>query len=283
MEDFLFAKPAVGANLRLRLLTASVLLPLAVGLSLLGGWAFVALVLPLMSIGMLEFYVMEKKSPSQGSSLTGIPTGLALALGLYLQLDWLWQAALPLCALLTFALELARHPKQVKRAMAQTGTTLAGVLYIALPTAFMLRLRARPDDGLLWLFVVYAIAWGSDSFGYIFGRAFGRRQLAPRISPNKTVEGAVGGIVCGWLPAFTLLHFAGMLQPATIPLVLIGPLMAVLGDLLESWMKRFLGVKDSYVDGFNIFPGHGGVLDRIDALILVTCWVYLYLFALGTW
>ena len=106
-------------------------------------------------------------------------------------------------------------------------------------------------------------------------------KLAPLISPNKTVEGAIGGILGAWVPAFLLLHFTGALEPALVPMVVIGPLLAVGGDLFESAMKRFFRVKDSYVAGFNVFPGHGGVLDRIDALVWVASWVYFNLLALG--
>ena len=268
-------------ELRIRLITASVLLPIAILVSFAGGELFFVLILPVMGIGMLEFYVMEKDTPTQGSSLTGIPTGIAVVAAFYLQDERVWQAALALCIVLTLLLELARHPKQAGRALGQVGTTLCGVLYVAFPAAFMVSMRNAPEDGLIWVFVIFAITWGADTFGYVFGRAFGKRKLAPLISPNKTVEGALGGILGAWIPAFLLLIFADALQPTLIPMVVIGPLLAVGGDLFESAMKRFFRVKDSYVAGFNVFPGHGGVLDRIDALVWVTSWVFLYLSVLG--
>ncbi len=268
-------------ELRIRLITASILLPIAILVSFAGGGLFFVLILPVMGIGMLEFYVMEKDTPTQGSSLTGIPTGIVVVTAFYLQDERVWQAALALCIVLTLILELARQPKQARRALGQVGTTLCGVLYVAFPAAFMVSIRNAPEDGLIWVFVIFAITWGADTFGYVFGRAFGKRKLAPRISPNKTVEGALGGILGAWIPAFLLLISTGALQPILIPMVLIGPLLAVGGDLFESAMKRFFRVKDSYVAGFNVFPGHGGVLDRIDALVWVTSWVFLYLSVLG--
>ena len=253
------------------------LLPIAILVSFAGGQLFFGIVLPVMAIGMLEFYVMEKDTATQGSSLTGIPTGIAVVSAFYLQEARLWQAALLLCVALTLLLELARHPRQAGRALAQVFTTLCGVLYVAFPAAFMVAIRNAPDDGLIWLFVVFGITWGADTFGYICGRAFGKKKLAPRISPNKTVEGALGGIMGAWIPALLLLHFTDAWQPILLPMVAIAPLLAVGGDLFESAMKRFFRVKDSYVAGFNVFPGHGGVLDRIDALVMVAAWVFLYL------
>ena len=281
MRDSLVTDSADSTELRVRLITASILTPVAILASLAGGWLFLCLVLPVMCIGMLEFYVMEKDTKMQGSSLTGIPTGIAIVLAFYLGLDWLWQLALILCIVLTLVLEFARHPKQIGRALAQIGTTLCGVIYIALPAAFLISLRNLPGDGLIWLFVVYAITWGTDTFGYVFGKVFGKTKLAPLISPNKTVEGAIGGILSAWIPAFCILLFSGALQPILIPMVVLGPVLAISGDLFESALKRFFRVKDSYVAGFNVFPGHGGVLDRIDALVWVATWVFLYLYAVG--
>ncbi len=281
MRDSLVTDSADSTELRIRIITAGIVLPIAILAAIAGGWLFLALALPVMCIGMLEFYVMEKDIRMQGSSLTGIPTGSAVVLGFFLNHDWLWQGALLAGIALTLVLEFYRQPKQLKRALAQVGTTFFGIVYIALPTAFLVSLRNAPQDGLMWLFVVFAITWGTDSFGYIFGKIFGKTKLAPLISPNKTVEGAIGGIFCAWLPAGCILLVSGAFQPILIPMVLAGPFLAVSGDLFESALKRFFRVKDSYVAGFNLFPGHGGVLDRIDALLWVTSWVFLYLYAVG--
>lgn len=281
MRDSLVTDSAESSELRTRLVTASVLLPIAILVSFAGGELFFALILPVMAIGMLEFYVMEKDTQTQGSSLTGIPSGIAVVSAFYLERTDVWQLALALCVAGTFVLEFARHPKQVARALAQVGTTLCGVLYVAFPAAFMVSIRNQPEDGLIWVFLVFAITWGADTFGYIVGRLFGKKKLAPAISPNKTIEGAIGGILGAWIAAALLLYFTDTLQAILIPLVAIGPLLAVSGDLFESAMKRFFRVKDSYVAGFNVFPGHGGVLDRIDALVWVASWVYLYLYLAG--
>ncbi|MCY3799574.1 MAG: phosphatidate cytidylyltransferase [Chloroflexi bacterium] len=281
MRDSLATDSSSSTDLRERIITAGALLPIAILASLAGGWLFVLLILPVLCVGMLEFYVMEKDTTMQGSSLTGIPTGIAIVLGFFLNQDWLWQLAVILGIFLTLMLEYSRQPRQPVRALKQVGTTMCGVIYIAFPAAFLIVLRNAPQDGVTWLFVVYAITWGTDTFAYVFGKTFGRTKLAPLISPNKTVEGAVGGILGAWIPAFCLLLFSGAFQPVLIPMIVAGPFLAVSGDLFESALKRFFRVKDSYVAGFNVFPGHGGVLDRIDALVWVGSWVFLYLFAVG--
>ena len=281
MREGLVSDSADSTNLRARIITASVLVPVAVFASLVGGWLFLCLTLPVMCIGMLEFFVMEKDTPMQGSSLTGIPTAVAVVMGFFLGMDWLWQGALAVGTALTLALEIARQPRRPVLALAQVGTTLCGIVYLAFPAAFLISLRNRPEDGLMWLFVVYAITWGTDTFAYVFGKVFGRTKLAPLISPNKTVEGAIGGILCAWLPAFGILLLAGEFDPRFVPMIVVGPFLAVGGDLFESGLKRIFRVKDSYVAGFNIFPGHGGVLDRIDALVWVASWVFLYLLSNG--
>ncbi len=277
MSDRIVAKSGQATDLRLRLITASVVLPVAVLASFAGGLPFLVFSLPVMCIGMLEFYMMEKDTRMQGSSLTGIPAGIAIAIGFFLNLDWLWQFALVAGIVLTLLLEISRQPKDFPRALAQVGTTSFGILYIAFPAAFLLSLRNVHPDGLMWLFVVFAITWGTDTFGYLAGSIYGKTKLAPLISPNKTVEGAIGGILGAWIPAFGILLLTGVFQPILIPMVVIGPFLAVSGDLFESALKRFFSIKDSCVKGLNLFPGHGGVLDRIDALAWVATWVFLYL------
>jgi len=281
MSSGLFTKSRKTANLRLRLITAVILLPVALLASFAGGIPFLIVLLPVMCIGMLEFYVMEKDTTMQGSSLTGIPTGIIIVLGFFFHQDWLWQLALAAGMVLTLLLEFSRQPKAGRRALAQVGITLCGIIYIAFPTAFLHSVRSIQPDGLTWLWVVYAITWGTDTFAYVFGRIFGKTKLAPLISPHKTVEGAVGGILGAWIPAFVILMMSGAFQPILIPMVVVGPFLAVSGDLFESALKRFFSLKDSYVKGFNLFPGHGGVLDRIDALVWVTTWVFLYLYVIG--
>jgi phosphatidate cytidylyltransferase len=147
------------------------------------------------------------------------------------------------------------------------------MLYLGLPIGAMIALRSLRGPAALFLLLVTVIA--SDTAQYYAGRAFGRRLLAPTISPKKTVEGAVGGFAGGGL----VLAVAGAWWAPTIPAALRLMLgltvvaLGIAGDLFESMLKRSAGVKDSS----SLIPGHGGVLDRIDALLFAAPVYYVFL------
>ncbi|MGI8561201.1 MAG: phosphatidate cytidylyltransferase [Luteimonas sp.] len=130
-------------------------------------------------------------------------------------------------------------------------------------------------DGHGWLLVALAIVWAADTGAYFAGRAFGRRKLAPRISPNKTVEGLLGGLLAAIVVALAGAALLGT-TPAMLPLValvaFLTVLFSVVGDLFVSLLKRHVGAKDSG----NLIPGHGGLLDRLDSVLAA-----LPVFALG--
>ena len=114
------------------------------------------------------------------------------------------------------------------------------------------------------------------------GNMFGKTKLAPVLSPKKTVEGAVGGIIAGTLLPLGVLY-QGSIDITWVMTIMffIGAIAATAGDLLESYIKRYFGVKDSHIPGFNVIPGHGGVLDRIDSTLLVATVFYIYLVSIG--
>jgi len=136
-------------------------------------------------------------------------------------------------------------------------------------------IHAAEPSGHLWLFTALAIVWAADSGAYFAGRQFGKRKLAPTVSPNKTIEGLIGGVVAGVVVGLGGALLAGA-TGAQLPLValvaLAATLASVVGDLYESLLKRHAGVKDSG----NLIPGHGGILDRIDGVLAA-----LPVFALG--
>ena len=144
------------------------------------------------------------------------------------------------------------------------GWSVAGFFYALVPALALLWIRDRSDDKLALLLWVFIVTWATDIGAYFIGRTFGRKKLAPAISPGKTVAGLYGGALAAALfgGAWTLLMG---LKP---PLLILAPLFAVAaqgGDLFESWMKRRAGVKDSGT----WLPGHGGILDRLDGLVPV--------------
>ena len=147
----------------------------------------------------------------------------------------------------------------------------AGFVYALLPAVALLWIRERDiDHGLALVVWVFIVTWATDISAYFVGRTIGRRKLAPAISPNKTVEGLFGGIVGAALFGGLWAVFTGL----GTSLYLLAPLFAVAaqgGDLFESWIKRRAGAKDSG----NWLPGHGGLLDRIDALLFNAPFVLL--------
>lgn len=144
------------------------------------------------------------------------------------------------------------------------GWMIGGFLYALMPALSLLWIRDRADNGLALVLWVFIITWAVDIGAYAAGRTFGRRKLAPSISPGKTWEGLYGGIAAAAILGGAWVALAG-LEPI---LYVAAPVLAVAaqaGDLFESWMKRRAGIKDS--GGW--LPGHGGVLDRLDGFVVV--------------
>ncbi len=268
-------------NMAVRVITALVLLPVILFGSFVGGWLFTIMVMLLTAIASMEFYYMETGREAQGSALTGVPMALIINLAAMLNQAMLGVAALGIGLALTTALETARHPRRPKRTILQVLSTLGATLYIAFPMSFLIAIRNIPLTGIIWLFVIYAVTWGTDTFAYLGGRAIGRTKLAPLLSPKKTVEGAIIGIIGGIIPSLIILYASHLLSVPSLIAVCIGPFVAIMGDLFESALKRFFQVKDSRIRGLNLFPGHGGVLDRIDALLWVITLFYIFLTLTG--
>jgi phosphatidate cytidylyltransferase len=166
------------------------------------------------------------------------------------------------------AVEVLLFGHEIGRAAA----AVAGAAYIGAPLGLLVAVHARSGWAVTLLLLATVVV--SDSAQYYSGRAFGRHALAPVISPKKTIEGAIGGV----LAAALFMALAGsrvLVGEAVIPLALLGIAIAIVGicgDLFESSLKRRAGVKDSST----LIPGHGGVLDRIDALLFATPVFYLY-------
>jgi phosphatidate cytidylyltransferase len=153
---------------------------------------------------------------------------------------------------------------------------LIAALYVGVPLGLLSLIRVQ-TDGLLWIMMLLLNNWATDAFALIGGRIIGRQKLAPTISPAKTVEGAAIGWLAGFVVGMTIALIGGVpLELALIANVGI-PVMVEVGDLIESWAKRRLALKDSG----QLLPGHGGILDRIDGTLLATLYLSLILAILG--
>lgn len=220
------------------------------------------------TVGVLEFYAMTQGRPEAAVAPVGGLAAIAIMLGVHLGENLLWFGAILMAGV--FSLLIARE-RDMPNAPKQAAMTLIGLFYVVLPLASTEILRR--ETGVFGVLLAILITAGTDTFAYFGGRMFGKTPLAPRISPKKTVEGFIIGLIGGALLAGVLLAQAGGLYGAGVLIPLLGPPLAVAADLLESALKRHYQVKDSHMPHFNIIPGHGGVLDRADSLLLVAPFV----------
>ncbi len=272
------------SNLAQRIITSLAFLPVVLAAALLGGVPYLLLAGGVGALGLLEFYNLARGRGVTINPLPGLIAYCLVVLAYALAQPVLPSLALAVAALILTAATLIRRLGRAVNPWLGIGGVMivAGVVYLGFPVGFLVSLRDRAD-GLMWTFVIFALTWGTDTFAYVGGRLWGRHKLAPLISPKKTTEGAIVGWSAGFTAAMIVLALHQQMNPLTIVLCLIGPAAAILGDLIESLMKRAFNVKDSHLRGLDILPGHGGVLDRTDSLIVVAtlCYGYVMLFFRG--
>jgi len=181
-------------------------------------------------------------------------------------------AALASAFLIIFLLSLLRV-KSDEITLVPVSKVLFGLAYLPLMLSYFILLR-QTENGVLWIFFILILPISGDTAAFYFGRTLGRHKLYPLISPGKTVEGALGSLAGSLL---TIMLYSTFVMPSlpllhALILALVGNCISQLGDLFESMIKRAAGVKDSG----KIMPGHGGILDRLDCLILLAPFVYYY-------
>lgn len=264
-----------GSNLAARLITAAVVAPLILTLLFLGppgGWF--ALIFCAAGVGAAEFFAMTHPG-DRVAQVAGILLTLCVPAALWYggaePLTFLvLLAVIPIAAIVLSLVRLG----DINTAALRMAATAFGPLWMGMITDLALLRRDQGADGPGYVLMTLMFAWLADTGGYFSGRFLGRRKLYEAVSPKKTVEGflgALGGALAGallahfwYLPSIPLIH--------ALPLALVAGTLGQLGDLGESLLKRSTGVKDSG----GIVPGHGGMLDRIDALFITSAVVYLY-------
>ena len=265
-------------NLLVRVATAVVGLPV-VGVFVF--WqdsrGFTALCLLAVLLCLVEYtgLTMPGRPLAERAGIVLLGCGFFLGLSLRPEMGLTWVfASVMACGLL-----LLPRATDLPAAWTRLASAGFGVFYDRFPLANTLTARThdgddRPRMGSAWVALVIAVTFGNDTGAYFTGRTLGRHKLAPAISPAKTIEGAVGGLVAGLVVVFAA---RGLFMPELslrdcvmigVPAAIVGPA----GDLVESLLKRAAGAKDSG----RLLPGHGGILDRIDALLFVGAYVCLY-------
>lgn len=259
--------------LRTRLATAAVAIP-AIWLvtRYLPPWLFAGFIVAVTAVGLYEYFEMAFADRPL-TRFAGVTWGILLAGGVVSLRPEVWGAVLAAGLMLGLVLAVLAAGDDLAGAMQRLGLTVLGVLYVGFFTPHIVLLRAPGEGWRLVLFTVF-VAMGSDTGGYFAGRSFGRHKLAPTVSPSKTVEGALGAVAGAVLIAaaceVTFLRALPLGESLVLGAVI--SVLAQLGDLAESALKRAFGAKDS---GW-IIPGHGGILDRLDSLLFPFVFTYYY-------
>ncbi|PKK82648.1 MAG: hypothetical protein CVT49_12610 [candidate division Zixibacteria bacterium HGW-Zixibacteria-1] len=262
------------SNLLTRIIVAAIFGPLIILISYLGGsWLF-GMVMLFGMIGIGEFMFGSGIRPKMilfwitslftagmlaASMLLSISSGLLILTGYFIFLGMV----------------TAVRNTTPSELFKQQSTLIWGVAYIGLLYPFVYMVRQLSGQGGDWMLFMFGTLWLSDTLAMFIGKAFGKRKLAPTVSPNKTIAGFIGGMTGGIIVAFILGFWR--LSNIELPLLLMAgiliSLVGQLGDLVESCWKRAIGIKDSSA----IIPGHGGVLDRFDSLLFAAPVLYLFL------
>jgi phosphatidate cytidylyltransferase len=233
-----------------------------------------------MALALFEFYVLAKRLQLKPDATAGFIAAIAIFVVSLFVNDIVLSLVLTqfVIIVLTAGTLIAASLKGTgfDKIIPATGSTILGVLYVALLGSHLVATRVGFDQTLSahLLSFFFLVLMGGDAGAYYTGRSLGKRKLAPKISPGKTWEGVIGGIVAALLMA-TFAHFWFFRELPlkwTLPLAFVMTVIGILGDLTESALKRGAGAKDAA----NILPGHGGILDRLDSLLFNAPLIYYF-------
>jgi phosphatidate cytidylyltransferase len=276
------AAAAPAGGLVARVITLA--LPLLLGILLAApSWAWLILVGLATGIALVEFYAITLGPEDTATQAMGVAMGTLLIP----TLGFGHNGLVLVCGLMTVVLVMFVTGLFAYSSLEKAGRVITagvtGVFYVAFLLGCLLFLRQDPrgGEGRYWVLMVLAITWAGDTGAYFAGRFLGRHKLAPEVSPKKTWEGAIGGVLASVGAAFAVVAVTDLrLSPLMVVMLAVpAAIIGQLGDLCESLLKRAYGVKDSG----RIIYGHGGILDRIDGVIFTAPYVYFFycLTALG--
>lgn len=260
-----------------RILTAIIALPILIASIILPAYfpqtslIFVAIVAFAIGAGLYEFFLMSKKMQLKSDASVAYIGAIALFIAFFFNAPKtepdLLLITIALFIILLLITQTFRFQNNFDKLLQGVGVTLLGVFYVAFLGGFIVSLRTGFESVLSTKLLSYFILviFASDAGAYFVGKQFGKHKLVPKISPNKTWEGLIGGIVLslGLAAISTATFFPELPYKFSLPLAFVMVIFGVLGDLAESAIKRSTGTKDAA----NILPGHGGLLDRLDSLL----------------
>lgn len=257
-----------------RIIAALVLTPLFLLLIIKGTYFhYSILVLVLALLGLWEYFNLIGDRVAQRMKNMGILWGILLTCSLYAGSSQVIIAVLTFGFMSVCLLRLSKA-SDIGTVFQEIGYTFLGPLYVGLLLGHLILLRATVE-GREWTLLLFFTIWMGDIAAFYTGLSLGRHKLYPEISPNKTIEGAIGGILgCLMIVAAAKVLYMNQLSVVDVAIISIGiAVMGQLGDLCESMFKRAAGVKDSG----NLIPGHGGILDRFDSVLFAAPFLYYYL------
>lgn len=232
-------------------------------------------------LGVTEYFKLFKSSEmiSINWQLSSFYTVLIYGLTAFVIIGKLPAGMIAFVPVIIFKLMLTELWRKKEQPIYNTAINLMGVFYLVVPFSLILLILNMKGPDFSLLIGMFILIWTNDSFAYLTGRMIGKHKMIERISPNKTWEGTIGGVVFSLIAGVLIGYLTDQMLFWTVAAMVISP-GAIFGDLLESLFKRNLKIKDSG----NILPGHGGILDRFDATLFVVpfyfVWIIIYSFVL---
>ena len=238
------------------------------------GFPFFIIIIIIALLGLKELYGMAYKKGYSPSYILGRIITLYFIMitvcNIYCLNDSIKNIIITFFILLTFISQLFK--KDYSKILAEISITIFGSIYLGYLLSFILAVKDLPN-GNYYLISLLIITWANDTGAYLIGTKFGKNKIFPQISPKKTIEGSIGGIIFGIAATFASKNWLNLTFNELLSLGLIISIIAQVGDLFESVLKRGSGIKDSGT----LIPGHGGILDSLDSLIFTAPIFYYYM------